>query len=158
MTQTARPHSYVLVAIFGGFGPVIAVVSLIYLLHSSGEAWAWCVLLIFGLSLIPAALYSLLVRLEWSSSHIAVTVGRWRREVSLTGLTSVDYESSGRSAKYLLADAAGRRLAIQVTLFLRDDEWKPLILETARLSGAKVEPRAKVSLEHADGTGRGFLA
>jgi hypothetical protein len=122
----------------------------------SGQALASCiVLLLFSVLSIPLAIYELIVRLSWTSESISKLAGPIRREVSLTALAGVGYRRSGTTAVYLLEDRAGRKLRINAGLFVPDDEWKPLILSAADRSGARVDPKARVSLGTIDSSGQG---
>jgi len=111
-----------------------------------------------GLLGIGVGLRPLLLRLQWSGEELAVRLGPFQRKVSLATLREVGYRRSGRTAFYVLRDREERHLDVQVTLFDRDDEWKPRILQAADRCGASVDRRAEKSLRRADGTGRGYLA
>lgn len=94
--------------------------------------------------------------LEFNPNSVAV-VGCRRRAFDLNGLRSIEYRRSGRTASCILNGIDGK-LKLSMTTYDHDDEWKPMILEKADRLHASVDDRARSSLSHADGTGRGWLA
>jgi hypothetical protein len=57
-----------------------------------------------------------------------------------------------------LEDRIGGRVVIDIRRFTRDDEWARVILGAAQRSHTTLPEDARASLEHADGTGRGWVA
>ena len=111
-----------------------------------------------GLALLAVGVRAVTQRLAFSPDEIALVIGPWRRAVRLDHLASIDYRRTGRTAVLRLVDRDGGRLRLDIGRFRRDDEWGALLLAAADHSAADVDPRARVSLSRADGSGRGFLA
>jgi hypothetical protein len=110
-----------------------------------------------GIVAVLIGVRSVIIRLRFSQDRLSMVVGPFERSIDLRELAEVGYRRSGRTAFYLLRDRRGNYLSVPVTRFKRDDEWKRLIVDSAMESGANMDPRARRSLEEADGTGRGFL-
>jgi hypothetical protein len=96
-------------------------------------------------------------RLYFSSREISLTNGFTNRSILLTNLRSIGYRRSGAGAKLVLTDDSGRIMGINIRGFKRDDEWGSLLLAAAERNGATVDPRARESIAHADGTGSGWF-
>ena len=101
---------------------------------------------------------TVMIRLHFSRETFAVTVGPWRRSIKLDHLSAVDYKRTGYTAKLALHDRSGGEVAINIRRFTRDDEWARLILDAVGRNGVALAPAVRELLEHADGTGRGWVA
>lgn len=142
----------------GVAGLVLCVIATRAMGTSDGVGFVGAALIaVIGLIAVFVGLRSVVIRLRFSQDRLSIVMGPIRRSIDLRELTEVGYRRSGRAGFYLLRDRRGGRLNVPVTRFKRDDEWKGLILRSARISGADLDPRAKRSLEKADGTGHGFL-
>jgi hypothetical protein len=149
--DVARPRSYGdLPAALSG-----AVVSAVVLIGQSG--WARLGLALACLACAGWAAAVIAMRLHFSPSKIAVTVGPWTRTVSLTELSDVGYKRTGYTAVITLKDRSGGRLSINVRRFKRDNEWSRLILDASIRAGVVLPKGAQASLEHADGESGGWV-
>lgn len=103
--------------------------------------------LCLALGSVAFGLHALLMRLRFGNDVIGITVGPWIRSVELTQLVRVDYHRSGNAKAYILRDSNGGKLTVELARFRRESEWKPLILAAADRCNAKVDPRARRSLQ-----------
>jgi hypothetical protein len=106
---------------------------------------AW--LLAIGLLL---AGWTLLMRLRYDLESLAMTLGPWRRSVTLTNLESVTWKRTGggrsRGTIYV-RDRAGHAAPIYVGRFKGRQEWGPLILSAADRCHAPVDRHSRAYLD-----------
>jgi hypothetical protein len=113
---------------------------------------------ILGTAALLLGIRSIIIRLYFNDTMLGISTGPFRRSIDLTRLAEVGYRRSHYTNFYLLRCSDGSHLSVQGTRFLRDDEWKSLILRSAHASGAKIDSKAEKSLAAADGAGAGYLA
>lgn len=100
-------------------------------------------LLVIGLG---RGAWALLMRVRFSETTIAMTIGPWRREADLTALESIEWKMTGgwrSQGTIFVNDRAGHRVLIYVGRFKRVDEWSRLLLEAAARTGAHVDQSAR---------------
>ncbi len=116
-----------------------------------------CLIAMLGIVAVLLGIRSIIIRLHFNQDRLAIVTGPFERSINLRELVEVGYRRSGRTGFYLLRDGRGGHLNVPVTRFKRGDQWKKLILDSAMAAGVEVDPKARRSLEEADGTGHGFL-
>jgi hypothetical protein len=106
---------------------------------------AW--LPVLGLAL---AGWALLMRLRWDHDRFSMSIGPWRRSVTLSELESVTWKRTGGARSrgtIFLRDRAGRTVPIYVSRFTGRSDWGPLIVRAAERSKASVDRRSRAYLE-----------
>jgi len=109
-------------------------------------------ILLIGLGL---GAWTLLMRVRFSDTTIAMTIGPWRRTADLTTLESITWKMTGgwrSQGTIFVRDRLHHRVPIYVGRFKRVDEWSRVLLDAATRTGAAVDEAACKLLE--TGAGR----